>query len=140
MNDVNDGQIGGDHYKTDYHHWDIVAKNRIGYVEAVAAKYVTRWRKKDGIRDLEKALHYIDKVLDLVKTINYRPSGIVGSADFQIYASANKLTQNEELACHYLFTWRGAVDLECAAACVRELIEQYEDDPRYMDLSKGETS
>ena len=130
--DVNDGQIGGDHYKTDYHHWDIVARNRIGYVEAVAAKYVTRWRKKDGIRDLEKALHYIDKVLDLVKTIGYRPSGVVEIIDFQIYVTANKLTPNEELACNRLFMWRSASDLEYAASCVRELIEQYKDNPRYI--------
>jgi hypothetical protein len=36
----------------------------MGYLEGNATKYVSRWRKKGGVADLEKALHYIDKLLE----------------------------------------------------------------------------
>jgi len=32
------------------------------YHEGCITKYVTRWRKKDGKRDLEKALHFLSKL------------------------------------------------------------------------------
>lgn len=59
-------QVGGDHYKTlviqpvEYIH-----KNRIGFMEGNVIKYVTRWRDKNGIADLEKAKHYIELLIEL---------------------------------------------------------------------------
>jgi hypothetical protein len=61
---ANERQIGGDHYKTKYEHWDLVIKTGMGYLEGCATKYVSRWRKKGGVADLEKALHYVDKILE----------------------------------------------------------------------------
>lgn len=59
-------QVGGDHYKdlriqpVEYIH-----ANGIGYFEGNVIKYVTRWRAKGGIKDLEKAKHYIDLLIGL---------------------------------------------------------------------------
>ena len=59
-------QVGGTHYKemaiqpVEYIH-----SNGIGYFEGNVIKYVSRWRAKGGVADLEKARHYIDLLLDL---------------------------------------------------------------------------
>lgn len=59
-------QVGGNHYKdlkiqpVEYNH-----ANNIPYMEGNVIKYVTRWRAKGGIKDLEKARHYIDLLIEL---------------------------------------------------------------------------
>lgn len=57
----NDYQIGGGHYKNDYQHWDLVCDIDMHYLLGCATKYISRWRKKNGIQDLRKALHYLNK-------------------------------------------------------------------------------
>lgn len=56
-------QEGGDHYQNDYQHWDWVADIGMGYFPGNATKYVSRWRKKNGLADLKKAMTYIDKMI-----------------------------------------------------------------------------
>lgn len=59
-------QEGGDHYKklviqpVVYIH-----ANGIGYFEGNVIKYVSRWREKNGLQDLEKAKHYIELLIEL---------------------------------------------------------------------------
>lgn len=58
----NDRQVGGDHYKgTEYQHWDFANEIKMLYLPGVASKYVSRWRDKGGVEDLEKCVHYLDK-------------------------------------------------------------------------------
>ena len=61
MTSVNEIQIGGDHYKSTYQHWDLVVDTGMPYLIGCTTKYVARWRKKNGKQDLEKANHYISK-------------------------------------------------------------------------------
>jgi hypothetical protein len=56
-------QVGGDHYQSQYGHWDWVAETGLGYLEGNATKYIGRWRNKGGKKDLEKALSYIKKLI-----------------------------------------------------------------------------
>jgi hypothetical protein len=37
----------------------------MGYLEGNVVKYISRWRKKNGMADLEKARHYIDLLIQL---------------------------------------------------------------------------
>lgn len=61
---VNQEQFGGTHYKLQFfQHWDFVIANKLGYFEGQVTKYVCRWREKNGIQDLEKALHYLAKLI-----------------------------------------------------------------------------
>lgn len=63
---ANDIQHGGDHYKTKaIQPWDFIISNNIGFLEGNAIKYLCRWRDKGGIQDLEKARHYIDKLIEV---------------------------------------------------------------------------
>lgn len=59
-------QVGGKHYKAAaIEPWDYVAANGLGFFEGNAIKYLTRWRAKNGVEDLRKARHYIDKLIEL---------------------------------------------------------------------------
>lgn len=62
--EANDYQVGGLHYRTGIQHWDYVLANDIPYLEAMAIKYLTRWRKKDGHRDLQKSQHFMRKLFE----------------------------------------------------------------------------
>lgn len=61
-----DVQVAGNHYKdlaiqpVEYIH-----ANGIGYFEGNVIKYVSRWRAKHGIKDLEKAKHYLELLIEL---------------------------------------------------------------------------
>jgi hypothetical protein len=63
---INATEHGGDHYKRDaIQVWDFVAANEIPYFEATAIKYLCRWKRKGGIEDLRKAIHFIEKLISL---------------------------------------------------------------------------
>jgi len=63
-----DKQEGGDHYKSkaiqpvEYNH-----ANGLGFLEGNVIKYVTRHKEKNGLQDIEKAIHY----LELIKQLEY---------------------------------------------------------------------
>lgn len=62
----NTKQVGGDHYvKQPIQPWDFIAANNIGFLEGNAIKYLSRWKEKGGVQDIEKALHYIEKLLEV---------------------------------------------------------------------------
>jgi hypothetical protein len=59
-------QVGGDHYKKQaIQPVEYIHANGIGFFEGNVIKYVTRWRDKGGVADLEKAKHYIDLLIEL---------------------------------------------------------------------------
>ena len=59
-------QVAGTHYKDlPIQPVEYIHANAIGYFEGNVIKYVSRWRKKNGIADLEKAKHYIELLIEL---------------------------------------------------------------------------
>ncbi len=66
MSQANNIQHGGDHYKKKViEPWDFIEANGIGFLDGNAIKYLTRWKDKNGIEDLKKARHYIDKLIEV---------------------------------------------------------------------------
>jgi hypothetical protein len=60
-----DNQIDGSHYK------DLVIqpmeysmKNKLDACQHTAIKYITRFREKGGIKDLQKAIHCIEMLIE----------------------------------------------------------------------------
>lgn len=59
-------QVGGSHYKdmaiqpAEYIH-----KNGIGFIEGACIKYLSRWRKKGGVQDLQKAAHMLEMLIEM---------------------------------------------------------------------------
>ena len=63
---ANSIQHGGDHYKKkSIQPWDYVAVNNLGFFEGNAIKYITRHKDKNGVEDLKKAIHYLEKLIEL---------------------------------------------------------------------------
>lgn len=61
-----DTQVGGSHYKDlKIQPVEYITANNIPYMEGNVIKYVTRWREKGGLRDLEKARHYLDMLIEI---------------------------------------------------------------------------
>ena len=59
-------QVAGDHYKDKkIQPIEYIHANNLGFCEGNVVKYVTRWRDKAGIADLEKAKHYIELLIEL---------------------------------------------------------------------------
>lgn len=64
---ANDIQIGGEHYKqfVGLEPWDVITKWNLGYLDGTALKYISRWKHKGGIQDLEKAIHFLRKCIEV---------------------------------------------------------------------------
>lgn len=59
-------QVSGNHYKDlKIQPVEYIHANNIGYFEGNVIKYVSRWRAKNGIKDLEKAKHYLELLIEL---------------------------------------------------------------------------
>ena len=58
-------QVGGDHYsKKAIQPIQYIQANKLGFEEGSIVKYITRWRDKGGIKDLEKIKHYVDFLIE----------------------------------------------------------------------------
>jgi hypothetical protein len=59
-------QVGGSHYKDKaVQPWDYIVANGLGYLEGNVVKYISRYKEKNGLQDLEKARHYLDKLIEV---------------------------------------------------------------------------
>ena len=84
-----DVQVAGDHYKSlKIQPVEYIHANGLGFCEGSVVKYVTRWRDKGGVKDLEKAKHFIDLLIELESK---SPSNIIKDHVANLYPSANIL-------------------------------------------------
>lgn len=66
-----DEQIGGDHYrKLTVQPWQAMQawmspEQFSGFLQGNIIKYIVRYRDKGGVTDLEKARHYLDKLMEI---------------------------------------------------------------------------
>jgi len=75
---TNSRQVGGVHYKNvAIQHWDFVIANEIPYMEAQVIRYILRWRKKGGTEDLRKAIHFIEKMIEVEEAVEPQAHGYV---------------------------------------------------------------
>lgn len=66
----NNNQVGGDHYQKPIQPWDYIAANKLDYFQGNVIKYVSRFRDKNGIEDLKKAQHYLQKLIEIEERKN----------------------------------------------------------------------
>lgn len=65
---ANERQVAGNHYGlSSLQHWDLVAMFNWDYFQGQITKYLMRWRKKNGVQDLRKAAHFLEKYIELVE-------------------------------------------------------------------------
>lgn len=73
MSMIDASQVGGKHYLQQHiQPWEAMeswftAAEFEGYLRGNVVKYLARYRDKNGIEDLEKAKHYIEKLIEFLK-------------------------------------------------------------------------
>lgn len=61
-------QVGGEHYRSKaIQPIEYIQANNLDFCEGNVVKYITRWKDKDGLKDLEKARQYIDFLIEREK-------------------------------------------------------------------------
>lgn len=70
---ANETQVGGTHYKSDLEHWDWSVKLGLPAMDHQVSRYVGRHHKKNGVQDLKKALHHLQKMLELTEAGDLAP-------------------------------------------------------------------
>ena len=77
MGKANDKQWGGAHYKQfkGLEPWDVITYWNLGYLDGTALKYIARWKHKNGIEDLKKAIHFLEKAVE-VETARLAPASV----------------------------------------------------------------
>lgn len=61
-----DTQIGGGHYKAKgIQPVQYIHANALNFFEGNIVKYITRWRDKGGVEDLDKVVHYAQMLKEL---------------------------------------------------------------------------
>ena len=56
-----DRQVGGSHYKNfTIQPYEFISKNDLSFFQGCIVKYVCRYLKKDGVKDLDKIIHYCE--------------------------------------------------------------------------------
>lgn len=127
---ANDRQVGGDHYRSVYQHWDWCVDHNVRHLEGSATKYVLRHSKKNGRQDLEKALHYVAKIRECIVTKNYRNEinqCEIGQNTIMMIVTADLLPGGPE---HQIITllgsWQVDGDLWQAETLIKTLLERYD--------------
>lgn len=102
---VNDKQVGGSHYKSGYQHWDFVDDVGMHYYLACASKYVTRWRSKNGLEDLEKSIHYVEKAIERKVQATRNFVNYVMEQKLAEFLNSNRITDPEaDIIKHMMFS------------------------------------
>jgi hypothetical protein len=119
------------HYTSHYQHWDLAVLIPLGYLEGCSTKYVARWRHKGGIDDLHKALHYLDKLIEVYGSKPLARNLNRSEIQYEVsrFAAANKLSIIEEEYVLLLSNYRYEDDLRTAKLVLEDIIE----------LAKGES-
>ncbi len=65
---ANQVQVGGYHYRNKtIQPWDAIHAWDLDFFSGNVVKYVARHREKNGVQDLKKARHYLDKLIELME-------------------------------------------------------------------------
>ena len=60
-------QVGGSHYKDMIiQPADFINKNKLLFAEGNAIKYICRHQSKGKLQDIEKAIHYLEMIIERV--------------------------------------------------------------------------
>jgi len=63
-------QVGGSHYKdSKIQPVEFISANNLGFLEGNAVKYICRHTTKGGEQDIDKAIHYLQMIKELVYNV-----------------------------------------------------------------------
>lgn len=134
IDNANARQVAGSHYKVEdgIQHWDLIDDHGVGYLEGCASKYVTRWRSKNGLQDLEKCEHYLQKLyqkragLSFQEQLERRPD--VPADVILEFARANACGPEETRILGLILRWESTHTIDLARRAVLALIASESDE------------
>ena len=60
-------QEGGDHYQLKIQPFHFIMANNLNFFQGNVIKYVVRYKKKNGIEDLKKIIHYCELEIERLR-------------------------------------------------------------------------
>lgn len=113
-------QIGGNHYATmKYQPIKFAMDAQLNPVQFSIVKYVSRYKNKNGLQDLQKALHFCEIGEDIDKTPVSDDTFFI-KVSLHRYADENSLSISQHMAIAYA----AAKYYTLAADCIRDLIAE----------------
>jgi hypothetical protein len=109
------------YYQSTYMHWDFAVKVGLGYLDGCSTKYVTRWRGKEGLKDLHKAWNYLEKLIEIAD-YNIKRKNVDIDVELQRFVEANGLTFLEHQYIFILCTYRSETALKSARQILAKII------------------
>lgn len=140
MTHANSRQVGGNHYVGAIQHWDIAALYELGYYEGQITKYVARHAKKNKAQDVEKALHFLDKLIELhvrgklpqhLDYPNLPGRDTNGRNPVQAFCEDAGLPNDETMVINKMCLWRTHVDLVRVRSLINSILQRYETTRKY---------
>jgi hypothetical protein len=116
--EANDRQVGGHHYQTQ----DLAIKFRMPYLDGCTTKHVSRWRKKLGVLDLQKGLHYLDKLIETATYDIKRDNNVDVDMELTRFVEANNLSHLEYQYLFILCTYRNVNALRNAHQILNKIL------------------
>lgn len=111
-------QVGGTHY-TDMNvqPFDFIEANKLTFFEGNVVKYLSRYKSKDGNRDIDKAIHYVKESFNRLGDFQSRDIKMTAEE----YCKANNLPPVVELALCWILEYPVSVSLELIVKLLEEL-------------------
>jgi len=131
-------QPGGAHYnETQFQHWNLASTFKLGYFEGQITKYTDRHRRKHGALDLDKAIHFTEKLIEEACEGRALPmhSGYDGEMMDAFFKARRDLRPVESQVILTICTWNGTYQLQLALGLLRKLRREY--DPESPDSAEG---
>jgi hypothetical protein len=120
--DPNSHQVAGEHYAGKIQHWDVmIAAFGPSYLVGYATKYIARYKKKDPVKDLEKALHTVEKLIS-VHSLREFPMPRMMPVGFAEFAKEHFLSRDQVHLFHLLLGYTKIEELELAHKILNKLL------------------
>ena len=131
-------EVGGSHYDMPYPPIRLIEELDLPFAEGCILKYLVRYKQKNGLEDLKKALSYCDLI---IKYRNYdNDNNVFTSPDCRDSIAINFLKVNNitnvyvatiiieivKLQCYYNNKERSEHTIECIKEHIKELMKEYE--------------
>ena len=115
---VSTQQVGGTHY-TDMNvqPFDFIEANKLTFFEGNVVKYLSRYKSKDGNRDIDKAIHYVKESFNRLGDFQSRDIEMTAEE----YCKANNLPPVVELVLCWILEYPVSVSLELIVKLLEEL-------------------
>ena len=129
-------QVGGTHYQSGgVEHWDYCSLVEVPNLEYASTKYMTRWRKKNGIQDLQKSLTYVEKRIACHREGMGAGRGARKDYEvFKLFCEDNQIPHEVRRIIDIVMHWYDINQLKAVVIDIKKLIEYAEEQQQQEEL------